>query len=125
MHEIPKEIVAQRDGFVARLETADDKITTKEAEVNKKLDELNEAIQEYNRVLKEVDDMASEVVGDIESYVADKSEGWKEEKGDAYEDWVSKWSCIDLSVLDLIDEINVEERNHPTKLADLPLVPEG
>lgn len=124
MHEIPKEVIAQRDNFIARLEAANEVIAHREEAMNEKLAEVNEAIQTYNNILKEVDEMATKVVGDIESYIADKSEGWKEEKGDAYEEWASPWTCIDLSPLDLLDEPMIDDRGHAAALADLPLVPE-
>jgi len=125
MHELTKEDKDRRDELSNRLNDISNKIATRTEAADQKIEELNEAIAEYNNVLKEVDKFADEVVKRIEEYVGSKSEGWKEEKGDAYEDWVAHWSNINLAPMDLIDEITVDDMEHAEALNEIPETPES
>jgi len=125
MHELTAEDKAHRDDMSKRLTDAKEKIENRLEAVDEEVTKLNDAIQEYNNVLKEVDKFADEVVKRIEEYVGSKSEGWKEEKGDAYEDWVAHWSNINLVPMDLIDEITVDDMEHAEALNEIPETPES
>ena len=125
MHELTKEDKAHRDDMITRLDAASEKIAAQTEAADEKITELNDSIQEYNNVLKEVDQFADEVVKRIEDYAGSKSEGWKEEKGDVYEDWVTHWSNINLSPMDLIEEVVLDDMEHSKELADLPETPES
>jgi len=125
MHELTKEDKATRDELVERLDTITNKITTQTEAADEKITELNESIQEYNDTLKEVDRFADEVLKRIGDYFGTKSEGWKEEKGDAYDEWISAWSNINLSPMDLIEEVALDDMEHSKELAELPETPES
>lgn len=124
MQEISKEILATRDSLIKRLNEAKEVISFREKAVNEHIDELNEALQTYNNILKEADKMATGVVQELTDYIGSKSEGWKEEKGDAYDDWHGAWTNIDLEPVNLVDEVSTDDMGHPDELFNLPLQPE-
>jgi len=125
MHELTAEDKAKRDEIVTKLENASGKITKQQEKVDDEIAALNDEINEYNAALKEVDALADEVVRRIQGYYNSKSEGWKEEKGEAYDDWISSWSNINLSPMDMIEEIALDDMEHSKEVAELPESPES
>ena len=125
MHELTAEDKAKRDEIIAKLDNASGKITKQQEKVDDEIAQLNDEINEYNAALKEADAFADEVVRRISAYYGTKSEGWKEEKGEAYDDWIGQWSNLNLSPMDLIDEIALDDMEHGKELAELPESPES
>ena len=124
MQEVPKDKVAKRDDIIGRLEKVTDNITDAAAKANEYIAELNDEIQKYNNILREADELCTYVVNEITDYVGPKSDGWKEEHGDAYSDWESPWTNIVLSPIDVVSEVELEDMDHAADLAELPLAPE-
>jgi hypothetical protein len=82
---------------------------------------LNEQIQRYNNVLKNVEDFRA----GLHQKMTDFLEGNSRMNGDeneAYADWVEAWDT-EFGPLDLIENIELEERNDIDTLENLPLSP--
>ena len=80
-------------------------------------DKVEETIDEFN-------DLAQEVSADIESFMDDKSDAWREgEKGEAYDEWKCAWEellpeMINLYEMDELEavEIDFADGNYPQEI---------
>jgi peptidoglycan hydrolase CwlO-like protein len=51
--------------------------------------EIEAAMGVYNEIMHQLNESLQEVAEEIEAYIDDRSEKWKEsERGDAYQDWL-------------------------------------
>lgn len=81
------------------------------SKVEIQLAELNTAIIAFNEVRQKFEDFRDTVYGEIEAFVDDKSDRWREgETGAAHESWKDEWS---EEICDEIEEIDAELREYP------------
>jgi len=125
MDKLTQEMITRRNEIVDQLHSGMEMIESAQDEVNRKIETLNNAIKIYNGSLDKADKFADEIVGEIEGYIANKSEGWKEENGDKYESWATEWSSINLQPVDDVSLVGMEDLDHATELSGLPQNPEG
>lgn len=79
--------------------------------VETQLAELNTAIIAFNEARQAFEDFRDSVYGEIESFVDDKSDRWREgETGAAHEAWKDEWS---EEICDEVEEIDAELREYP------------
>jgi len=79
--------------------------------VETQLAELNTAIIAFNEVRQAFEDFRDGVYGEVESFIDDKSDKWREgETGAAHEAWKDEWS---EEICDEIEEIDAELREYP------------
>jgi len=105
-----------------------DELTNIKAEIIKKRDaanelivDLNDDIQAYNNVLKNVDSLATKVTKEFEEHQQDQERSWDEtDEGKSHTEMQQKWECIDLSPLDLIDDVEIDDMGHADELTSLP-----
>lgn len=61
------------------------------------------AVEQYNDLIREAEGFCSDIAGEIESYIDERSDVWREgDKGSAYSEWLSAWQ-------DPPAEIDIEE----------------
>jgi len=125
MDKLTQEMITRRNEIVDQLHAGMEMIESAQDEVNRKIETLNNAIKIYNGSLDKADKFADEIVGEIEGYIANKSEGWQEENGDKYESWETEWSSINLQPVDDVSLVGMEDLDHATELSGLPQNPEG
>lgn len=73
------------------------------------------------REARESDNFREEIAGEIESYIDERSDAWREgEKGDAYNEWLSSWQ-ESFEEVDIDEPRAIDEPETDTKslLADL------
>jgi len=81
----------------------------------------NEQVHAYNDLVEQASSLRDEIVNDQETYFDERSERWQEgDKGEAHQEWSEEWTGADLEVVDEIEEFEVE---HPQTLRDLPHKP--
>jgi hypothetical protein len=79
--------------------------------VEASLTDLNNAIIHFNEQRSAFESFRDGVYGEIESFVDDKSDRWREgETGAAHEAWKDEWS---EEICDEVEEIDAELREYP------------
>jgi methyl-accepting chemotaxis protein len=97
MKRLSQDQLAIRDDLSKRLREIADEI--KEA-----VDDANTVIDKYNQILADVEEFRGEVVGEMETYIDDNSEKWRDsEAGSNYQDWKSRFEMLDLTELHQIE----------------------
>jgi hypothetical protein len=127
MKKLTKEQEKTRADLVARLTIAAADIDKKLVEVNAMIsDLLNPAIETYNAVVSDIESFRDEIVGEMDTYIGERSEKWTEsDAGQNYESWKSDWESYDTTALDTIDEIESPETEHGNELEQLNPEPDS
>jgi hypothetical protein len=127
MKKLNKEQEKTRADLVARLTIAAADIDKKLVEVNAMIsDLLNPAIETYNAVVSDIESFRDEIVGEMDTYIGERSEKWTEsDAGQNYESWKSDWESYDTTALDTIDEIESPETEHGNELEQLNPEPDS
>lgn len=97
MKRISKDDIARKDGLIDKLTVCDNKLTEAIQAFNAAQIEAYKpvavAIEQYNDLIREAEGFCSDVAGEIESYIDERSDAWREgEKGAAYDEWLSSQS---------------------------------
>lgn len=120
----------QRKDWEGRLETLNEKFTAladavaayNEA-VAKAWDGIAAAQTEYNAAVENAVEFRDQVVSDIDDYVDEKSDKWKEgEKADNYQTWKDAWEGAEIpeSELEQPDDLEMEVEDAGESLSQLP-----
>lgn len=95
MMELSKARIEYRDGLINNLRVLEERIKGETNNANKYIDELNGHINAYNEQVKLVEEFASEVITEMEDYIASKGGGkWAEsddKEATAYNNWRNEW----------------------------------
>ena len=86
-------------------------------------EKVEEAVAEYNETLEPAREWVAGIMGDIDTYVSERSEKWQEsDKAGEYEEWKSEFEGISLEdvSLDKPDELEFDEEDHAELLEQLP-----
>src|SRR5262245_1375935 len=126
MKGLNKNQQAQRDEFVNQLQKAHEGVTAKYSALVSAMEEYNAELEKYNAVVVEAETWGSEVTGDMQSYMDEKSERWQEsEAGTTYGEWKDTWEGIDYAQIDAMEIPNEPEiESFITEFSDLPTEPE-
>ena len=112
----------QLNDWIDELNDYKTKIAHFESDANVAIGNMNEYIQKYNNVLKNVDAFATQITGRFEAAQQEKPRAWDEsEEGQKHKQAHTKWEVIDLLSVDLVEEVNIEDLNHPTEIGGLPI----
>jgi hypothetical protein len=127
MKKLNKEQEKTRADLVARLTIAAADIDKKLVAVNAMIsDELNSEIEKYNGILGEIESFRDEIVGEMDTYIGERSEKWAEsDAGQNYESWKNDWEGYDITELSTIDEIESPETEHGNELEQLNPEPDS
>lgn len=127
MKGLTKEQRERLDAIVASLEDKFNKLTAAVDEYNDALStmwgEVERAQRDYNEAVSDAIDFRDEIVGEVETYMGERSEKWQEgERAESYENFKSEWEGVDLSESEMSaqDDLDVDVNNAGDGLGNLP-----
>lgn len=72
--------------------------------------EYVKAIEALNDQLANAREFRDQVVGEIETYIEDKSERWQEgDTGSSWSSWKEEWEALDLDDCEVPDRLDAED----------------
>ena len=106
MKKFSKDQIAQRDALSSKLNDAHGELEAKIEALNAALVEkwadVEAATASYNEVITEVNSFQEDIQSEIQSFIDDKSDNWRDgDKGQQYDSW--------HSALEAFDEIQIDE----------------
>jgi chromosome segregation ATPase len=114
MKKLTKDQLAARDDLMKRLREAGEHIAPA-------IEAANAAIDAYNAILADVETWRDEIVGEMESYVEERSEKWHEsDAASEYSDWKGEFEGLDASEIDALDIPETELADNLEALPDQP-----
>lgn len=97
MKKLSKDHVARIEAMNVRYKEKKDALAEAIEKANEKINEANtlldEAFGEMNEVIGEANEIREEIVSEIENYMDERSDNWREsDRGSAYDSWKDQWS---------------------------------
>lgn len=107
MKRITKQDAERKVGLVEKITVADDKLADAIRVFNDKqavaFSEVQQVVVQYNDLIREAGGFCEDIAGEIESYINERSDAWREgEKGEAYNEWLGTWQ-------DDLEEVEIDE----------------
>jgi hypothetical protein len=128
MRKISKDIEVDRTRIASELRSAALDIEIARVAAVKAVDAMNDKIRVYNSLLEDARELRDGVVADMEEYMGDRSDRWREsEASQTYEEWKSAWEYAELDDVDMpdfeVDDLPGQESDHADALENLPATP--
>jgi seryl-tRNA synthetase len=84
------------------------KLTEARTEIEEAVQALNEAIGTYNMALQDAAAIRNEIVASMEDHYDNRSEKWQaSESGERYAEWKAEWEDIDMTEIDVVDDLEL------------------
>ncbi len=131
MKKLSKDDIKRRDELIGRMqalrsELEDDHRVMVE-EVTASVAKFNEKLAKYGEVVTEAASWRDDLVGEIDSYISDKSENWQNgDKGQAFTSWKDAIENLGLEDVDDFETPDFDDLDldHVETLEQMPLEPE-
>jgi len=116
----------RRDEIVADLNKAETELQAEHALVTAAIEAFNVKVDAYNAACGEARGFVDDMVSQIDSDMADKTERWQEsDKGQAVEAWKGELEGVDLDDIEPLEIPDLPDLEHATTLEGLPEEVEG
>lgn len=113
MKRLTKADLSRRDRITDGLREAAKKVEQSYRVLSEAASAHNDQIAAYNEALEEARGFADDMARSIEDFMSEKSERWLEgDRGQAYEEWKSEWSGLELTDLSPIEVLEFDEPEH-------------
>jgi len=125
MKRLSKSQETARAQLINDLREATKKVVDQKEEINMLIREkLNPAIDSYNEALSGLAEYRDEVVSEMETYFDERSDGWREgDAGSTYEEWKGEWENADLSEVENVSEVELDDPSHADEVEGLSSEP--
>lgn len=106
MKSVDKQDQEKMEAIASALSDQHDAIAVKVGEINDLISDLNGMVGAYNQHITEANELASEIATQIENYMDEKSDKWREgEAAERYESWLSDWQNVEVDDVSTFEEL--------------------